>query len=194
MNSVEPMSPNSSAPQLANTIDLRGRQVPGEGDRRLEGKIPRILGWLRGRLGMWRGERAGRGGAAGDWFWHLPSPAFPEAPFSSHQRLSSAATTPTLPPTPVFTGLRRSGGPLCQNALPPSPLHLCRLKVPQTSPLRVPRKTPPSRLHLVKIPIHILLRARCLLNQSLQQRLEGQSIIVSTEETEPRRSLMTCPG
>lgn len=159
VNSVEPMSPNSSAPQLANTIDLRGRQVPGEGDRGLEGKIPRILGWLRGRLGMWRGERAGRGGAAGDWFWHLPSPAFPEAPFSSHQRLSSAATTPTLPPTPVFTGLHRSGGPLCQNALPPSPLHLCRLKVPQTSPLRVPRKTPPSRLHLVKIPIHILLRA-----------------------------------
>lgn len=84
VNSVEPMSPNSSAPQLANTIDLRGRQVPGEGDRGLEGKIPRILGWLRGRLGMWRGERAGRGGAAGDWFWHLPSPAFPEAPSSSH--------------------------------------------------------------------------------------------------------------
>lgn len=31
VNSVEPMSPNSSAPQLANTIDLRGRQMPGEG-------------------------------------------------------------------------------------------------------------------------------------------------------------------
>lgn len=31
VNSVEPMSPNSSAPQLANTIDLRGRQVPGKG-------------------------------------------------------------------------------------------------------------------------------------------------------------------
>lgn len=43
VNSVEPMSPNSSAPQLANTTDLRGRQVPGE-NKGLEGWIPPDLG------------------------------------------------------------------------------------------------------------------------------------------------------
>ena len=56
MNSVEPMSPNSSAPQLANTIDLRGRQVPGEGDKVLEGKIPQIAEWPRGKAGHVEGR------------------------------------------------------------------------------------------------------------------------------------------
>lgn len=67
MNSVEPMRPNSSAPQLANTIDLRGRQVPGEKDKVLEGKIPQISGWLRGKVGHVEGERAGTHRAAGHW-------------------------------------------------------------------------------------------------------------------------------
>lgn len=48
VNSVEPMSPNSSAPQLPKMTDLRGRQVPGERDKGLEG---RILGWLREKVG-----------------------------------------------------------------------------------------------------------------------------------------------
>ena len=67
VNSVEPMSPNSSAPQLANTIDLRGRQVPGEGDKGLEGKIPRILGWLRGKVGDVEGREGWNGRGTGDW-------------------------------------------------------------------------------------------------------------------------------
>lgn len=54
VNSVEPMSPNSSAPQLAKMMDLRGRQVPGE-------KRP---GGVKGQGNFWSGWGHGREGGA----------------------------------------------------------------------------------------------------------------------------------
>ena len=41
--------------------------MPGEKDKVLEGKIPQISGWLRGKVGHVKGERAGTHRAAGHW-------------------------------------------------------------------------------------------------------------------------------